>query len=133
MAATAPEPLLPLDEPTFVRMLRYALATGGERLHFRPGTRPLLQGMGPDRELRYRQMTGDDTLEVAGFLLGHAPASQRLQDDDCDAAREVYLYYELPGQALVEAQFESTRYGLAVHLDILRPLPHPHDVEVVER
>ncbi len=133
MTATAPEPLLPLDEPTFVRMLRYALATGGERLHFRPGARPLQQGMGPDRELRYRQMTGDDTLEVAGYMLAHAHVSERLKNDPCDAARPMYLFYEIPGEALIEAQMESARGGIAVHLDIIRPFSHPHDIEAIER
>jgi len=133
MTAAAPEPLRPVGEDTFVRMLRYSLATGGERLHFRPGARPLQQGIGADRELRFRQMTGEDTLALAGFLLGHAHVPARLRDDPCDAARPMYLFYELPGEALIEAQMEPTRGGIAVHLDIIRPFPHPRDADLVER
>ena len=132
MTAQAPAPLELVDEDTFTRMLRYALATGGERLHFRPGARPLQQGMGPDRELRFRQLTGPDTTEIAGFFLANAIVPKRLRDDSCDAARPLYLYYELPGEALIEAQMESTRGGIALHLDVIRPLAHPHDIETIE-
>ena len=131
-AAPLPEPLALIDQDTFTRMLRYALATGGERLHFRPGARPLQQGMGPDRELRFRQLTGPDTAEIAGFFLANAIVPKRLQDDTCDAARPLYLYFELPGEALIEAQMESARGGIALHLDLIRPLAHPRDVEIVE-
>lgn len=134
MTATtdAPAPLQPVDEETFVRMLRYALVTGGERLHFRPGARPLQQGIGADRELRYRQLTGQDTSEIAGYILAHAIVPQRLKGDTCDAARPLYLFYELPGEALIEAQMESAPGGIALHLDVIRPMPHAHDVEVIE-
>ena len=114
-------------------MLRYALATGGERIHLRPGFRPLQQGLGPDRELRYRQLTGEDTSEIAGYFLKHAKVPARLSQSECDAAQTLYLFYELEGEALVEAQLQPVRGGIALRVDIIRPMPHPRDVEVVER
>ena len=132
MTATATGPLRPVDERTFVRMIRYALATGGERMHFRPGSRPLQQGMGPDRELRYRQLTGEDTTEIAGFFMRHARVPAHSSESACDAAQPLYLFYELEGVALIEAQLQLVRGGIAIHLDIIRPMPHPRNIEVVE-
>ena len=112
-------------------MIRYALATGGERLHFRPGYRPLQQGIGPDRELRFRQLTGEDTAEIVGFFLMHAKVPQRLGQSKCDAAQALYLFYELEGEALLEAQMQPVRGGIGLQLDVIRPMPHPRDTEVV--
>ncbi len=132
MTKTAPDPLQPLDERTFVRMVRYALATGGERLYFRPGCRPLQLGLGPDRELSYRQLTADDTTEIAGHFLRHARVSSRLREAECDAAQVLYLFYELEGEALVEAQLQPARGGIGLHVDIIRPMAHPRNIEVIE-
>jgi hypothetical protein len=132
LSATAHVPLTPVDERTFVRMIRYALATGGERLHFRPGYRPLQQGMGPDRELRHRQLTCEDTLEIAGHFLKRAKVPKRLSESQCDAAQSLYLFYELEGEALIEAQMQPARGGISLHVDVIRPMPHPSEIEVVE-
>ncbi len=132
MTATAPVPLEPVDERTFVRMIRYALATGGERMHFRPGFRPLQQGIGPDRELRHRQLTGEDTLQLAGYFLDRAKVPARLSESECDAAQALYLFYELEGEALIEAQMQPTHGGISLHIDLIRPMPHPAEIELVE-
>jgi len=125
-------PLRPMDEPTFVRMIRYALATEGDTIHLRPGCRPLLEGLGAPRELGWRQVTRDDTEAVAGYLLGGAYVSEQLQTASVDAAHALNLLYQLEGgEALVEARLEPVRGGLELHLDILRPLPNPADVATV--
>ena len=62
----------------------------------------------------------------------HAKVPARLGESTCDAAQTLYLFYELEGEALLEAQLQPVRGGIAVHLDIIRPLPNPRDVEVVE-
>ncbi len=113
-------------------MIRYALATGGERMHFRPGYRPLQQGMGPDRELRYRQLTVEDTSEIAGYFLKRAKVPARLAESECDAAHALCLFYELEGEALIEAQMQPVRGGISLHVDIIRPMPHALEIEVVE-
>jgi hypothetical protein len=120
--------LQPVDERTFARMIRYAVATGGARLRLRPGARPLQQGVGADRALRFRQLTGDDTRALACLLLERARPPVGARD-----VRRMALHYEIPGVALAEAQLHVAPGGLALDLELIRPLEPGAVVELLER
>ncbi len=126
------EPLEPIDDATLLRMVRYALATGGDRLCFRPGRRPAQEGLGGGRELRHRQLTGCDTSAVADSLLRRVRVSERLRSSGVDAACSLPLLVELPGEALLEARFAPAPGGLEITLDVIRPLPDPFVLEAAE-
>jgi hypothetical protein len=128
----APTPLSPLDETTLRRMIRYALQTGGTTLHLKPGCRPCQDGMGGARELRFRQLTGEDTAAAAACLLAQSRVPERLRAGTADAGERLYLFWELPGEALVEPRLESVRGGLALHLDLIPPIPAGVEIEALE-
>ena len=123
--------LRPLDDVTLRRMLRYALQTGGTTLHLAPGQRPLVEGLGPARELRFRQLTGEDTRAAAGCFLAQSPVPKRLAGAG-EGGHALYLAWELPGEALVEPRLESAPGGLALHLDLIPPIPAGMQIEVLE-
>ena len=125
-------PLHPLDETTLRRMLRYALQTGGTTLHLTPGQRPLVVGLGRPRELRFRQLSVDDTRAAAACFLAQSRVPERLTNASCEGASALYLFWELPGEALIEPRFESTRNGLALRLDVIPPLPEGLRIEALE-
>ena len=125
--------LHPLDETTLQRMIRYALQTGGTTLHLRPGCRPQVEGMGPARELRFRQLSIDDTREAAGCFLAKSKVPKRLADSKAEGGSSFYLFWEMPGEALVEPRFETLpQGGLALHLDLIPPIPEGMQIEVLE-
>jgi hypothetical protein len=112
-------------------MIRYALQTGGTTLRLAPGHRPLMEGLGPARALRFRQLTVDDTHAAAACFLAHSRVPKRLANAG-EGAHRFYLAWELPGEALVEPRFESARGGLALHLDLIPPIPEGTQIEVLE-
>jgi hypothetical protein len=124
--------LQPLDETTLRRMIRYALQTGGTGLHLAPGARPRVTGLGPERSLRYRQLTGDDTRAAAGCFLAQSRVPERLTRAEHDAASALYLFWELPGEALVEPRLAATPGGLTLTLDLIPPIPAGMEIEVHE-
>jgi len=124
--------LQPLDETTLRRMIRYALRTGGATLQLRPGARPRVAGLGPAREIRFRQLSVDDTLAAAACFLAQSPVPKRLQGSTAEGASRLSLSWELPGEALVEPRLEATRGGLALHLDLIPPIPSDMKIEVLE-
>ena len=126
-----PAPLRTLDETTLRRMIRYALQTGGTTLHLAPGQRPRMEGMGPARSLRFRQLTGDDTLAAAACFLAQSRVPARLANAG-EGGHPFYLAWELPGEALVEPRLESAPGGVALHLDLIPPLPKDMQIEVLE-
>jgi len=128
----APAPLQPLDETTLRRMIRYALKTGGATLHLKPGARPRVEGIGPAREIRFRQLSVDDTHAAAACFLAQSRVPKRLQGSSAEGASTFYLSWELPGEALVEPRLELTRSGLALHLDLIPPIPEGMEIEVLE-
>lgn len=127
-----PTALCPIDEQTLVRVIRYALATAMDRIYLRPGARPLLSGLGADRELHFRQLACDDTHAAAGIVLSHARVPHAFREQPCDAAVELSPLWEIPGHALVEMHVESAPGGLALRLDLLRPLTDPSEIALLE-
>ena len=127
-----PAALRPIDEPTLTRMVRYALATAMDVITLRPGCRPLVSGLGPDRALNFRQLTGDDTRAVAEIVLAGSKTPRQRAADAGDAAIELFPLWEIPGKALVEMHVESAPGGLALRLDVLRPLTDPGEIALLE-
>jgi hypothetical protein len=127
-------PLRPLDATTLLRMIRYALRSGGATLHLRPGCRPALEGMGPSRALRFRQLSVDDTRAAAACLLEKSLVPKRLRGSSAEGASALSLCWELPGEALVEPRFESLPHGggLVLHLDLIPPIPAGMQIDVLE-
>ncbi len=124
--------LRPIDEPTLVRLVRYALATAMDRLHLRPGARPVVAGLGPNRPVRFRQLAGDDTLAVAEIVLRGSKAPRARAAEAGDAAVALWPLWEIPGVALVEMHAEPAPGGLALRLDLLRPLRDPAEIALLE-
>ncbi|HEY8119766.1 MAG TPA: hypothetical protein VII78_00480 [Myxococcota bacterium] len=127
-----PAALRPIDEPTLTRLIRYALATAMDRLYLRPGSRPIASGLGPNREVNFRQLAGDDTLAVAEIVLAQSKSPRARASEGGDAAIELYPLWEIPGQALVEMHVESAPGGIALRLDLLRPLTDPAEIALLE-
>ncbi|MCP3985608.1 MAG: hypothetical protein GY723_14555 [bacterium] len=113
----------PLDADTLSRLLQYATATAAERVHLRPGNRPLVSGLGGPREIGFRQLCAEDTREVAGHFLEAARVSERIRESSCDAAREIFLFMLLPDGTLAEAVLEPCRSGVAITIELIPPLP----------
>lgn len=124
--------LRPIDEPTLTRMVRYALATAMDRIYLRPGSRPIVSGLGADRALNFRQIAGDDTRAIAEIVLRHARVSQARRDAAGDAAIELFALWEIPGHALVEMHAEPAPGGIALRLDLLCPLDDPAEIALLE-
>lgn len=120
------QPIQPLDEETFLRMLRFGLRSGANRLYLRPGFRPLIDGLGGPRELGFRQLTAQDTVAAASALLGRLWTPEPMEEGAGDAAQALdsIAFVDAGGdEALVEAHFETCRGGIALALDLVRPLP----------
>ena len=115
-------PLRPIDEPTLTRMIRYALATEMDRIYLRPGCRPLLEGLGPDREPNFRQLAGEDTHAVAEIVLRHARVPQALRDDASDAAFELFPLWEIPTDRLARQMISE---GLRAYITCVDPKKLP--------
>ena len=127
-------PLRPLDDTTLLRMIRYALQSGGATLHLRPGCRPAASGMGPARALRFRQLSVDDTRAAAACLLERSIVPKRLRGSPAEGASALSLCWELPGEALIEPRLEALPHGggLVLHLDLIPPIPAGMQIEALE-
>jgi hypothetical protein len=127
-----PAALRPIDEPTLTRLVRYALATAMDRIYLRPGSRPIVEGLGPNREVNFRQLACEDTVAAAGIVLAHTKISHARCEAAGDAAIELFPLWEIPGHALVEMHAEPAPGGIALRLDLLRPLTDPAEIALLE-
>jgi len=121
-----------IDEGTLVRLIRYALATAMDRIVMRPGARPLVIGLGPDREVGFRQLACDDTLAACEIVLRNANVPRAAREATADAAIELFPLWEIPGHALVEMHVEPAPGGIALRLDLLRPLTDLSEIALLE-
>jgi hypothetical protein len=127
-----PTALRPLDEPTLTRLVRYALATAMDRIYLRPGVRPVVEGLGPNREVNFRQLAGEDTLAASEIVLRNARVPRGRSAEAGGAAIELFPLWEIPGHALVEMHAEAAPGGIALRLDLLRPLTDPGEIALLE-
>jgi hypothetical protein len=112
--------------------VRYALATEMDRIYLKPGSRPIVEGLGPNRELNFRQLACDDTLAVAEIVLRGSKCPRARATEAGDSAIELFPLWEIPGRALVEMHCESAPGGIALRLDLLRPLTDLGEVALLE-
>ncbi len=115
--------LEPIDESTLFQAIRLGITSGASRIHFRAGAAPLCTWHGGEQQIRYRQLTGEDTEAIAGFLLERAHVPERYVAEPCEAARPLALLCELPGEALLHVRLtHEARRGLVIAVDIARPV-----------
>ena len=112
-----------IDERTLLQAIRLGITSGASRIHFRAGCAPLCSWHGGEQQIRYRQLTGQDTEAIAGFLLERAHVPEQYASDACEAARPLALLCELPGEALLQVRLGREDDGvLAIAVDIARPV-----------
>ena len=74
---------------------------------------------------------GSDTRAAAACFLAQSRVPKRLADAG-EGAHALYLAWELPGEALVEPRLACAPGGLALHLDLIPPIPAGMQIEVLE-
>ena len=118
-----------IGEDEVLELLQAGLDQQADRVWFRPGCAPLAVGHGFARKLAFRQLAADDVAAVAELLLlqGYVPDS--LLEDPVDAAHEIPMLCELPGQAILETRLACEGGELVVMVEIARPLEFPAELE----
>jgi hypothetical protein len=118
-----------IAESEVLGLLREGLEGEADRIWFRSGHAPLAIGHGFIRKLAFRSLAADDVAAVAELMLlqGYVPAA--LCDDPTDAAHEIPMLCELPGQAILETRLVTEGTELAVLVEIARPLEFPAELD----
>jgi hypothetical protein len=126
------EPLRCIDATSLLRFFRFGLAQGAAQVQFRVGSPPCFSVNAGTRRLRYRQLAREDTEAIVRLLFEHARIPERLTAAAGDGAQEIYFYYELPGEGLFEIDVAREAAGLAVSVEIIRPLTDPAEIALLE-
>ncbi len=127
-----PAPLRRIDATALLRFLRFGLAEDATRIDFRVGSPPRFTVNAEAKALRYRQLAREDTDSIVGLLFEQTRVPERLSTETGDGAQELYFYYELPGEGLFEVDASREDAGLAVSLEIIRPLTDPAEIALLE-
>lgn len=127
-----PAPLRRIDATALLRLLRFGLTEEATRIDFRVGCAPRFTVDAEAKTLRHRQLAREDTDAILGLLFEQTRVPQRLSAEPGDGAQELYFYYELPGEALFEIEASRETAGLAVSLEIIRPLTDPSEIALLE-
>ena len=127
-----PEPLRSIDATALLRFLRFGLSEDATRIDFRVGSPPCFTVNAEAKTLRYRQLAREDTESIVGLLFEQTRVPERLSEEPGDSAQELYFYYELPGEGLFEIDAAREPGGLAVSLEIIRPLTDPAEIALLE-
>jgi hypothetical protein len=127
-----PAPLRSIDATALLRLLRFGLAEDASRIDFRVGQPPQFTVNAEAKTLRYRQLAREDTDTIARLLFEQIRIPERLSAKPGDGAQELYFCYELPGEALFEVGASREAAGLAVSLEIIRPLTDPAEIALLE-
>jgi Tfp pilus assembly pilus retraction ATPase PilT len=125
-------PLRRIDAAALLRLLRFGLNEGATHVHFRVGNPPHFTIDAEPKRLRYRQLAREDTDAILRLLFEQALVPERMGADPSGAAQELYFYYELPGEALFEVDASREPAGLAVSVEIIRPLTDPSEIALLE-
>ena len=125
-------PLRRIDAAALIRFLRFGLAQGATGIRFRVGSPPRFAVNAEEKTLRYRQLAREDTDAIVRFLFEQARVPERLSGEPGEAAQELYFYYELPGEGLFEIDASREAAGLAVSVEIIRPLTDPSEIALLE-
>ena len=127
-----PEPLRSIDATALLRFLRFGLAEEASRIDFQVGRPPHFTVDAEAKTLRYRQLAREDTDSIVGLLFEQTRVPERFSADPGSGAQELYFYYELPGEGLFEIDASREPGGLAVSLEIIRPLTDPAEIALLE-
>ena len=127
-----PAPLRRIDATALLHFLRFGLAEDATRIDFRVGSPPQFTVNAEGRTLRYRQLAREDIATILSLLFEQTRVPERLSAEAGDGAQEIYFYYELPGEGLFEVDACRETAGLAVSLEIIRPLTDPTKIALLE-
>ncbi len=106
----------PFDKNTLLRLLRKGLESGASDIHFQVGYFPLYRFNGQLVELRYKQLTAEDTEAIAHLLLeGHS------QDQDIMGFNEVDLAYEIKDEGRFRVNISRQRRSINIVLRVIPP------------
>jgi hypothetical protein len=125
-------PLRRLDANALLRFLRFGLAEGATRIDFRVGSPPRFTVDAESKPVRHRQLAREDTEAIVRLLFEQTRVPERISADSGDGAQALSFYYELPGEGLFEVDAARETTGLAVSLEIIRPLTNPAEIALLE-
>jgi hypothetical protein len=121
-----------VDATALLRFLRFGLAEEATRIEFRVGHPPRFTVHAESKSLRYRQLAREDTDAIARLLFEQTRVPERVCTEPGDGAWELYFCYELPGEGLFEVDAQREAAGLAVSVEIVRPLTDPSEIALLE-
>ena len=127
-----PTPIRRVDAATLLRLLRFGLAEGATAIRFRVGNPPHFTVDAESKTLRFRQLAREDTDAIVRLFFEEARVPERLVAEPSDGAQELHFYYELPGEGLFEVDVSREASGLAVSVEIIRPLTDPSEIALLE-
>jgi hypothetical protein len=119
-----------IGEDDVLGLLREGLDHEADRVWFRVGCVPLAVGHGFARKLPYRQLAAEDVAAVAELMLYQGYVPDRVALDPADAAHELHVLCELPGEAILETRLAREEGELVVMVEIARPLEFPEELEL---
>jgi hypothetical protein len=119
-----------IGEDEVLGLLREGLDHEADRVWFRVGCAPLAVGHGFARKLPYRQLAAEDVAAVAELMLYQGYVPDRVAEDPADAAHELAVLCELPGEAILETRLAREEGQLVVMVEIARPLEFPEELEL---
>jgi hypothetical protein len=125
-------PLRRIDATALLRFLRFGLAQGATRIDFRVGSRPCFTVDAKAKTLRYRQLAREDTDAIVRLLFERARVPARLHGAPGEGAQQFYFLVELPGEGLFEIEATREAAGLALSVEIIRPLTDPSEIALLE-
>ena len=103
-----------MDREKLYRLLRLGIEKGASDIHFQVGNLPLYRFNGNLVELRYKELTADDTTEIARLLLEDDPRGETLDFNELDLA------FELPDEGRFRANISRQRRNFNI---VLRVIP----------
>ena len=125
-------PLRRIDAASLLRFLRFGLDEGATGIGFRVGNPPRFTVDAEAKTLRFRQLAREDIDAIVRLFFEQARVPERLSAEPGDGAQELYFYYELPGEGLFEVDVSREASGLAVSVEIIRPLTDPAEIALLE-
>ena len=126
------EPLHPIDACATLRLLRFGLDAGATRIEFRVGRPPRFGAGGEARTLRYRQLAREDLDALLRLFFERTRVPERLRAAPGEGAEQLHFLFELPGEGLFEVDVSQGTAGLAVSVEIIRPLGDPAEIALLE-
>lgn len=125
-------PLRRIDATALLRLLRFGLAEGATGIRFGVGRPPAYTVGGETKRLRHRQLAREDTEAILRLLFEWTRVPRRLTQERASGARPFHFFAELPGEGLFEIDASREEAGLALSVEIIRPLTDPAEIALLE-